>query len=80
MTRAIVEALEKLQAAVTYDDPKFDFVKDYTYGLGVNDLVKYGADQCVIGSEMPFCFHALILLFRLGLTLWERKLSSVIEV
>jgi len=40
-------ALEKLQAATDYDDPKLDFMKNYDYDLGMNDLVKYGADQYV---------------------------------
>ena len=48
MTEAIVEALDKLQAATSYDDPKFKFMKKYAYDLGVGDLVKYGADQYVI--------------------------------
>ena len=49
VTEAIVEALEKLQDAATYNDPKLDFMKDYAYDLGMNDLVKYGADQYVVG-------------------------------
>lgn len=41
----ITAALAKLQAAVSYNDSKLDFMESYTYGLGMDDLVKYGADQ-----------------------------------
>jgi len=44
-TRKITAALAKLQAASSYNDTKLDFLKSYTYGLGKDDLVKYGADQ-----------------------------------
>ena len=52
MTRDIIEALEKLQTAHTYHDPRLDFMKSYAYDLGMDDLVKYGADQYVIGFEI----------------------------
>lgn len=48
MTEAIIKALAKLQAVTSYDDPKLNFMKKYTYDLGMNDLLKYGADQYVI--------------------------------
>ena len=44
-TRTITAALAKLQAATSYNDTKLDFLKSYTYDLGKDDLVKYGADQ-----------------------------------
>jgi hypothetical protein len=75
-----MEALEKLQAATTYDDPKLDFIKGYAYDLGMNDLVKYGADQYVIGFEISFCFRSFTLVSRSDLTLWEGRLSSVMAV
>ena len=49
MTRTIVDALAKLQAVAPYHDPKLDFLKNYAYDLGLDDLVKYGAHQYVIG-------------------------------
>lgn len=52
MAKAIAKALPKLQAATSYDDPKLDFVKNYTYDLGMNDLVKHGAKEYVIGFEI----------------------------
>jgi hypothetical protein len=45
VTRAITTALAKFQAAASFNDTKLDFMKSYTYGLGKDDLVKYGADQ-----------------------------------
>ena len=44
-TRTITAALAKLQAATSYSDTRLDFLKGYVYGLGKDDLVKYGADQ-----------------------------------
>ena len=41
----ITAALAKLQAAQSFNDTKLDFIKSYTYGLGEDELVKYGADQ-----------------------------------
>ena len=58
MTETIVEALEKLRAVAAYNDPKLDFVKAHVYDLGINDLVKYGADQYVVRLEIP-CFRCL---------------------
>jgi len=49
VTRTIVDALAKLQAVAPYHDPKLDFLKNYAYDLGLDDLVKYGAHQYVIG-------------------------------
>jgi len=49
-----MEALDKLQAVTNYDDHKFNFMKKYTYSLGMDDLVKYGADQYVITFEPSF--------------------------
>ena len=79
MTETIVEALEKLRAVAAYNDPKLDFVKAYVYDLGINDLVKYGADQYVVRLEIPL-FQMFILLSWSGPTLRERKLSSVTGV
>ena len=48
----IVEVLERLRAAHTYHDSKLDFMKNCAYDLGMDDLVKYEADQYVIGREI----------------------------
>ncbi|KAF9778341.1 phytase [Thelephora terrestris] len=50
--KLILKALKKLQAATTYHDPNLHFLKNYTYDLGVNDLVQFGADQShALGKE-----------------------------
>ncbi|KAF9645613.1 phosphoglycerate mutase-like protein [Thelephora ganbajun] len=54
VAKAIIKALKKLQAAASYDDPKLHFLKNYTYDLGVNDLLKYGADQSYALGEETF--------------------------
>ncbi len=43
--KSIVAAVSKLQAVKAYNDPDFDFLKTFTYDLGTNDLVEFGADQ-----------------------------------
>jgi len=59
--RRITDALKKLQAATKYDDPKLDFMKKYTYDLGMNDLVKYGAEQSyALGKETFKRYRSLI--------------------
>lgn len=47
-TQRILAALEKLQSVKQYKDPRLNFLKTFSYDLGANDLVQYGADQCVI--------------------------------
>ena len=44
----IADALSKLQSAEEYLDQKLDFLKNYTYSLGTDDLVPFGALQCVL--------------------------------
>ncbi|KAF7318678.1 Phytase [Mycena chlorophos] len=44
-TPAIVVAVQKLQNATSYADPRFDFFKDFTYTLGADSLVPFGAIQ-----------------------------------
>nr|GAT46630.1 phytase [Mycena chlorophos] len=44
-TPAIVAAVQKLQNATSYADPRFDFLKDFTYTLGADSLVPFGAIQ-----------------------------------
>ncbi|THG92822.1 hypothetical protein EW026_g8217 [Hermanssonia centrifuga] len=42
---SIIAAVGKLQTVKAYNDPDFDFLKTFTYDLGTNDLVEFGADQ-----------------------------------
>ncbi|KAJ3506030.1 hypothetical protein NLJ89_g7102 [Agrocybe chaxingu] len=44
-TMGIVAAVNKLLAATSYADPRMDFLRNYTYSLGVADLVPFGALQ-----------------------------------
>ncbi|TFK33295.1 phosphoglycerate mutase-like protein [Crucibulum laeve] len=41
----ITSALKKLQSVSRYTDPKFGFLKNYTYALGTDELVPLGALQ-----------------------------------
>ena len=43
-------SIEKLQSANVTDDPRLAFLKDYSYSLGVDDLVPLGALQCVFSD------------------------------
>jgi hypothetical protein len=38
-------ALAKIQSVSKYNDPKFDFLTNFTYDLGVSDLVPFGAKE-----------------------------------
>ena len=44
-TDAIRTALRKIQAVPEYHDPRLDFLTDFVYDLGTNDLVPFGAGQ-----------------------------------
>jgi hypothetical protein len=44
-TPALRTAVRKIQAAEQYTDPRLDFLADYVYELGENDLVRFGAEQ-----------------------------------
>lgn len=46
-TAGIVAALAKLQSVQEFKDPALDFLKNFTYDLGTNDLVPFGAAQYV---------------------------------
>ena len=52
-SKAIVVALDKIQAVPEYKDSRLDFIKTYEYNLGSEDLVQFGADQCVVFSHTP---------------------------
>jgi hypothetical protein len=41
----ILAAIAKLQAVKTYMDPRMMFLANYTYDLGANDLVPFGAAE-----------------------------------
>ena len=43
----IAYALSKLLSVTNYTDPQMAFLQDYEYELGVDDLVAFGARECV---------------------------------
>ena len=45
LASAITAVLAKLQAVASYNDTKLDFIRNYTYDLGEDDLVRFGAYQ-----------------------------------
>ncbi|PSR83458.1 hypothetical protein PHLCEN_2v5730 [Hermanssonia centrifuga] len=55
---SIIAAVGKLQAVKAYNDPDFDFLKTFTYDLGTNDLVEYGADQSFDAGQETFFRYA----------------------
>ncbi|THH02813.1 hypothetical protein EW145_g6696 [Phellinidium pouzarii] len=50
----IQSSVAKLQAASSFKDPQLRFLKDYTYNLGVNDLVSFGAAQSYDSGQLDF--------------------------
>ncbi|KAK7471989.1 hypothetical protein VKT23_000097 [Stygiomarasmius scandens] len=43
----ILSAVNKLKSVQdSFVDPKMSFIREYTYDLGINDLVEFGAMQC----------------------------------
>ncbi|KAF8887236.1 histidine phosphatase superfamily [Gymnopilus junonius] len=57
----IKAALQKLQSATDFLDPKLKFLENYTYTLGENDLVAFGAAQSVdAGKEAYNRYSSLI--------------------
>ncbi|TFK33287.1 histidine phosphatase superfamily [Crucibulum laeve] len=44
-SKGIIAAVTKLKSATHYTDTKFDFLKNFTYALGTDDLVPFGALQ-----------------------------------
>ena len=52
----IAISLTKLQSATHYTDPRLQFLTNYTYNLGVDDLVPFGASQFVT-SFVPVIFR-----------------------
>ncbi|TFK24698.1 phytase [Coprinopsis marcescibilis] len=54
-------ALEKLQSANAYLDPRLSFLKDYRYQLGLDDLVPFGAFQSAeSGAKMYERYRKLV--------------------
>ncbi|KAI0684865.1 hypothetical protein BC835DRAFT_1461145 [Cytidiella melzeri] len=55
-----IVALAKLQTVTKFTDSRLDFVKSFTFNLGTDDLVKFGADQSFdAGQEAFICYSKL---------------------
>ncbi|KAI0682711.1 phytase [Cytidiella melzeri] len=50
----IQAALAKLQTVTNFTDSRLDFVKSFTFNLGTDDLVKFGADQSFDAGQEAF--------------------------
>ncbi|KAI5115967.1 hypothetical protein M0805_000610 [Coniferiporia weirii] len=50
----IQSAVAKLQGASPFKDPQLVFIKNYTYDLGSNDLVSFGAAQSYDSGQFDF--------------------------
>ncbi|KAJ7059558.1 phytase [Mycena amicta] len=50
----IISAINKLQSVSTYTDARLDFLKNFTYSLGVADLVPFGAVQSQQSGRLAY--------------------------
>ncbi|KAF8076951.1 phytase [Lyophyllum atratum] len=50
----IITAVNKLMSAERYTDPRLNFLSNYTYRLGQNDLVPFGARQSQLAGQIHF--------------------------
>ncbi|PPQ70094.1 hypothetical protein CVT24_003866 [Panaeolus cyanescens] len=53
-TTRILNAVQKLKSATQYTDPAFDFLTNYTYSLGKDNLVPFGAFQSNVAGQETF--------------------------
>lgn len=50
----ILSALGKIQSVANYTDPRLNFLQSFTYNLGTNDLVPFGAAQSFDAGQEAF--------------------------
>ncbi|KAJ8517733.1 hypothetical protein ONZ45_g5115 [Pleurotus djamor] len=50
----IQSAIQKLQSAPTFVDPSLEFLRNFTYSLGTDDLVLSGAAESSLAGEVSF--------------------------
>ncbi|GLB34379.1 putative histidine acid phosphatase family protein [Lyophyllum shimeji] len=50
----IAAAVNKLLSAEDYTDPRLDFLRNYTYPLGTNDLLPFGARESQLAGKVHF--------------------------
>ncbi|KAF8812207.1 acid phosphatase [Phlegmacium glaucopus] len=57
----IVTSIIKLQSATHYTDPRLTFLTNYTYALGANDLVPFGASQSQEAGQETFQRYSCLI-------------------
>ncbi|KAI0941112.1 hypothetical protein AcV7_002758 [Taiwanofungus camphoratus] len=57
-SKAIKKALKKLQGARNFTDPQMYFLHNFTYSLGKDDLVPFGATESYEAGEQAFWRYA----------------------
>ncbi|KAJ7213563.1 acid phosphatase [Mycena pura] len=57
----IISGINKLQSVQNYTDARLDFLKNFTYSLGVADLVPFGAQQSFETGALAFERYADLL-------------------
>ncbi|KAF7795541.1 hypothetical protein EIP86_006703 [Pleurotus ostreatoroseus] len=60
-TDRIMRAVWKLLSVKEYKDPRFKFLKGFSYDLGVDDLVPFGADQSFKAGEEAFMRYSYLI-------------------
>ena len=73
----IAYALSKLLSVTNYTDPRMAFLQDYEYELGADDLVAFGARECV--PHFNPCIKKGVL-SKLGLSMLERCIMIAIPI
>ncbi|KAH7887296.1 histidine phosphatase superfamily [Phlebopus sp. FC_14] len=58
---AIQKSVKKLQRATTFKDKSLDFVADYTYTLGTDDLVAFGAAQSFDAGQVHYARYSSLV-------------------
>ncbi|KAJ4470090.1 phytase [Lentinula aciculospora] len=53
-SQMMASAVAKLQQARTYHNTSLDFIRNYTYDLGIDDLLPFGASQSSIAGAQAF--------------------------
>ncbi|KAF9522116.1 histidine phosphatase superfamily [Crepidotus variabilis] len=64
----IQAAVAKLQSVSEYKDKRLDFLKNYTYTLGVEDLVPFGALEAQLAGQITYDRYSHLGLLSLSLS------------
>ncbi|KAK7045116.1 acid phosphatase [Favolaschia claudopus] len=58
---SIISGINKLQSVQHYTDPRLDFLKTFTYSLGVADLISFGAHQSAQTGALSFTRYSHLI-------------------